>query len=503
MKKLLCAALLLALLIPAAGCGRTADTTPSPAETEPAAAASARTPEETPEETPAPTETPQSGEATQEPELSPASACPSVSGKLHVEGTSLADENGTPVQLRGVSTHGIAWFPDYINEDAFLQLKQWGANVVRLAMYTAENGGYCTDGDRDALLALLDDGVQYALQADLYVIVDWHILSDGDPAQYEEQAREFFAEVSARYADCDHVLYEICNEPNGGTAWSTVKAYAQDILSVIRANDPDAVVLVGTPNWCQYLNDAAADPITDYDNVMYTLHFYAATHKQDLRDVYSAAVEAGLPVFVSEYGLCEASGAGTIDTQQADAWTALLDENNTSYVLWSLCNKDESASILRADCTKTSGFTQDDLSPVGQWLTDMLSGERAVQQEDAPEDEAAQTRDSRMGRLTADAVCTQQWEEDGVPVYLYTVTLYNGTDEDIANWTITADLTAEGELTDSWNGAFALSGTALTITPADWNAAVAAGASAGDIGLILKGAQIGAVSCAADSSAED
>ena len=305
---------------------------------------------------------------------SPSAACPSVNGRLSVQGTYLVDESGNPVQLRGASTHGIAWFPEYVSKDTFSQLAQWGANVVRLAMYTSESGGYCTGGDQEELLRLLDQGVQYAKDADMYVIIDWHILSDGDPTQYQAQSEEFFATVSAKYAGCDHVLYEICNEPNGGTQWPTVKTYAQDILGIIRANDADAVVLVGTPNWCQYLADAAADPITDYGNVMYTLHFYAATHTDDLRGTYSAAIEAGLPVFVSEYGLCEASGSGAISTEQADAWAALMDENNTSYVMWSLCNKDESASILNANCDKTSGFTQDDLSPAGQWLVEMLAG---------------------------------------------------------------------------------------------------------------------------------
>ena len=358
MKRVFCIALLLAAFMLLAGCSSAAET---PSDGASSSADATQTTEQ------------QSQEETTSATYAPSQACPSMSGQLSVQGTSLVDKAGNPVQLRGVSTHGIAWFGQYVNKDAFAQLKDWGANVVRLAMYTAENGGYCTDGDRDALLQLIDDGVQYALDEDMYVIIDWHILSDGDPTQYQAQAEEFFATVSAKYAGCDHVLYEICNEPNGGTQWSTVKAYAQGILGIIRANDADAVVLVGTPNWCQYLADAAADPITDYNNVMYTLHFYAATHTDDLRSTYSAAVQAGLPVFVSECGLCEASGSGTVSTEQADAWTALLDENNTSYVLWSLCNKDESASILNASCDKTSGFTSGDLSPVGQWLVEMLA----------------------------------------------------------------------------------------------------------------------------------
>ena len=505
---------LLVVVMLMAGCGKNVQETSITTES----AAAVETPEETYEaaETSNETETTISDdegqseattiESNQE-DASPSAAAPSVNGKLSVQGTSLIDEAGNPVQLRGVSTHGIAWFPQYINRDCFSQLKQWGANVVRMAMYTAENGGYCTDGDREELLSLLDDGVRYAQEADMYIILDWHILSDGDPTQYQAEAEDFFNEISARYADCVNVLYEICNEPNGGTEWSTVKAYAEDILPIIRANAPDAVVMVGTPNWCQYLTDAAADPITDYDNVMYTLHFYAATHKQDLRDVYSHAIESGLPIFVSEYGLCEASGAGTIDTGEADAWVSLLNQNNTSYVLWSLCNKDESASILQADCTKTSGFTADDLSPVGQWLTEMLSGQttEATENGDINENTDSEKADDPEEEIltdefTATVECTQQWEENGTQVCLYRITLENGTDKNVADWSVVIELSGKGELTNSWNGEFTLSGSEIVISPVEWDAEIAAGASYGDIGFILKGAQVESVT--ADSEIE-
>ena len=145
-------------------------------------------------------------------------ASPSVTGALHVEGTKLCGKNGEPVQLRGISTHGMAWFPDYINSDCFAQLhNEWKVNVMRLAMYTAESGGYCTDGDKEYLKGLIRDGVRYATEQDMYVIIDWHILSDNNPNIHLEEAKAFFAEISSEYVDADNVLYEICNEPNGGT----------------------------------------------------------------------------------------------------------------------------------------------------------------------------------------------------------------------------------------------------------------------------------------------
>ena len=297
---------------------------------------------------------------------------------LHVAGTGLADPDGNPVQLKGVSTHGLAWFPCYVNEAFFRELRaEWNASVVRLALYTAESGGYCTGGDQEALKQLVRNGVQYAKAQGLYVIVDWHTLSDGDPNRYLAEAKEFFAELSAEFANDGHVLYEICNEPNGGVSWSSVKGYALEVIPVIRANDPDAVILVGTPTWSQDVDQAVADPIAEYDNILYTLHFYAATHTDALRARLSAALDAGLPVFVSEYGICDASGSGAVDLKQADAWMTLLDARSVGCVAWNLSNKQETSAIFRASCEKNSGFLWEDLSASGQWVRETLTGNRA------------------------------------------------------------------------------------------------------------------------------
>ena len=296
-----------------------------------------------------------------------------AAGGLSVAGTQLVDSAGNPVQLRGISTHGLAWFPDYVNADCIRQLKEeWGMNVFRLAMYTAESGGYCTGGSRDDLKALVRDGVKYATECGMYVIIDWHILSDGNPNTYIDEAKAFFEEMSREYADYTNVIYEICNEPNGGTSWSDVKAYAEQVIAVIRENDADGIILVGTPNWSQYVEQAAADPITDYSNIMYTLHFYAATHTDSLRASMVNAIESGLPVFVSEYGICDASGSGAIDENQAEQWVRLMDEYQISYVAWNLSNKSETSAVIKSSCCKVSGFGEEDLSESGKWLYKML-----------------------------------------------------------------------------------------------------------------------------------
>lgn len=299
---------------------------------------------------------------------------PSITGALYVEGTKLMGSNGEEVQLRGISTHGIAWFPDYINEECFRQLRnEWNVNVVRLALYTAEYNGYCTGGDREYLKSLVRNGVNYAKEQDMYVIVDWHILSDSNPNTYLNEAKEFFQDISAEYADSNHIIYEICNEPNGGTTWQDIKSYAKEVIGVIRANDEDAVILVGTPNWSQYVDQAAADPITEYNNLMYTLHFYAATHTDDLRNKMVSAIESGLPIFVSEYGICDASGSGAINEEQANLWVEQMDHYGISYVAWNMSNKNETSAIIQNWCNKTNNFSLEELSAAGQWLYKTLT----------------------------------------------------------------------------------------------------------------------------------
>jgi len=296
-------------------------------------------------------------------------------GALHVEGTHLAAEDGTPVQLRGISTHGLSWFPGYVNEKMIAQAKQeWGCNVFRLAMYTADYNGYCVSdaNQKKTLKNLIDTGVKSAVEQDMYVIIDWHILNDNNPNTHKDEAKKFFEEMAKKYKDVPNVIYEICNEPNGGTSWADIKKYAKEVIPVIRKHAPEAVIVVGTPTWSQDVDVAAKDPITEHDNLMYALHFYAATHKDSLRDKCKTAVAKGLPLFVTEYGICDASGSGAIDETQADKWISMLDSYGISHVMWNLSNKAETSAIIKSSCNKTSNLTLNDLSDAGLWFVGMM-----------------------------------------------------------------------------------------------------------------------------------
>lgn len=298
-------------------------------------------------------------------------------GALSVKGTDLVDKNGEKFMLYGMSTHGIAWFPQYISKETFSTLHDdWNTNCVRIALYTYESGGYCTDGNRENLKQLVKNGVDIASELGIYVIIDWHILNEHNPLTYKSEAVEFFKEISAACSDRDNILYEICNEPNSGCSWEDVKTYANEVIPVIRANDKNAVILVGTPTWSQDIDKALESPL-EFENIMYTLHFYAATHTDWLRDRLKVCHNAGLPVFVSEFGICDASGNGNVDLNQAEQWKALIEQYDLSHMCWNLANNNESSSVILPSCQKLSDFTADDLSEQGKWIYDWYKSETA------------------------------------------------------------------------------------------------------------------------------
>ena len=295
-------------------------------------------------------------------------------GGLRVSGTKLVDTSGNAVQLRGVSTHGIQWgeMKPYVNQQAVQTLHDdWNANVFRIAMYV-EEGGYMSGGNQTELKKLIDDGVKYATDLGMYSIIDWHVLNYS-PDRYTEQAKAFFAEMAQKYADNDHVIYEICNEPVGSNWNNNIKPYAEAVIASIRQYDSDAVILVGTNTWSQDVDDVIGNRIDDA-NTMYVLHFYAATHKDNIRNKLQKALDAGIPIFVSECSICDASGNGGIDYDSANTWLNYLNQNDISFVAWSLCNKAESSALIKNSCSKLYGWTDDDLSDTGKWFKKAISG---------------------------------------------------------------------------------------------------------------------------------
>jgi len=267
----------------------------------------------------------------------------SENGWLSVSGTQLVNEAGAPVVLRGMSSHGLHWFGKYTSRAALSATAAYGANLFRAAMYTAE-GGYISQ--QDECFSLMTTAIDNAIAEDMYVIADWHILSDGNPMTYLEQSKDFFARLSALYADSPNVIYEICNEPNGDVTWERdIKPYAEAVIPVIRANSPRSIILVGSGTWSQDFNDCADSPLA-FDNVMYTCHFYAGTHGGWLRDRIDYALSKGAPIFVSEWGTSAADGNGGVYADETRVWLDFLRERGISRANWSLCDKAESSAAL-------------------------------------------------------------------------------------------------------------------------------------------------------------
>lgn len=240
-----------------------------------------------------------------------------------------SDEHDQPVILRGASTHGMHWseMTPFVNKAAFQNLRdEWGVDMVRLVSYVTQ-GGY-TDGSQETLDTCIQNGVSYADGLGMYAIIDWHVHEE-NPNDKKTEAVAFFDKYSKMYAGHDNIIYEICNEPTG-TPWSQIKPYAQEIVNTIRANDPDAIIVVGTNTWSQDVDEVATGGgKIDDPNVMYTIHFYSGTHSQSLRDKVETALNAETPVFCTEFGICDVSGNGGFNIDEANRWIDYFEEKES------------------------------------------------------------------------------------------------------------------------------------------------------------------------------
>lgn len=279
-------------------------------------------------------------------------------GQLKVAGTNLVDKNGNRVALHGVSFGWHNWWPRFYNAGAVEWLyKDWNCTVVRAAMGVEPDKGYIKDpvSSTQKVKAVVDA----AIQQGIYVIIDWHSHNIN-----LAEAKIFFAEMANTYGKYPNVIYELFNEPDR-ESWQEVKDYAIELIAMIRAVDPDNIILVGSPQWDQSIHLPAEDPIKGYNNLMYTMHFYAGTHKQWLRDRTDAAIAKGLPVFISESAGMEASGDGPIDHTEWQKWIDWMDARGISWVSWSVTDKNETCSMLQPTAGSDGKWETKDLKESG------------------------------------------------------------------------------------------------------------------------------------------
>ncbi|CAK5011743.1 unnamed protein product [Meloidogyne enterolobii] len=328
-------------------------------------------------------------------------------GRLKVQNGRLMSEKGKMIQLRGMSLFhsNLQEGTIFYNAETVRALKcSWRANIVRAAMGVYMfSPGYLANKNKEK--AKIKAVVDAAIANGMYVLVDWHYTSD---EIFEEAARQFFKEMSTEYRGVPNVLYEIYNEPVKNS-WDVVKRYHEKIIQarylknnkifikndknifdsltrrgerhsfVIRANDKDAIIICGTPWYDQKILDAYSNPIKNYNNIMYTLHFYASEGGADqLRKVVEIALKRKFPIFVTEHGLTLGTGDGPINEKQTNLWWNLLDKYGISYINWSICNKKENSAALKPGSTPKDVWKDSALTNSGRIVKRMLRSKNPV-----------------------------------------------------------------------------------------------------------------------------
>lgn len=287
-------------------------------------------------------------------------------GRLKVSGTQLVNERGEDVALHGMSFGWHNLWPRFYNKGAVHELvTQWRATVVRASMGIELNdAGYLQSPASS--MRLVQNVVDACIGEGVYVIIDWH-----DHNIHAQEAVSFFSGMAEKYAAYPNIIYEIFNEPDY-ESWPEVKQYSEQVIAAIRAHDKSNIILVGSPRWSQDLHLAAADPVKGYDNLMYTMHFYAGTHRQWLRDRTDEAIAKGLPVFVSECAGMEATGDGPIDKAEWERFKSWMDARKLSWIAWSVSDKQETCSVLHPSAASTGNWKESDIKEWGRIAREAL-----------------------------------------------------------------------------------------------------------------------------------
>ena len=292
-------------------------------------------------------------------------------GRLQVKGNQVVAEDGTPVSLAGNS---LFWSnagdtEDFYNKTTVDHLADdWNSSIIRAAMGVNESWDEGTGyiGSPALQEAKVRKVIDAAIAQGIYVIIDWHT---HEAEEYQAEAVEFFGKMARIYGDNPHVIYEVYNEPIN-QSWSTIKTYAEAVVAAIRAEDPDNLIIVGTPFYSQRVDVASEDPLDDR-NVAYTLHFYAGTHRQELRDQAARAMDNGIALFVTEWGAVNATGDGAADEAETERWMSFLQERGISHANWSVADKPEGASVVQPGAG-VAGLTSNQLTETGSLIKNII-----------------------------------------------------------------------------------------------------------------------------------
>jgi endoglucanase len=280
-------------------------------------------------------------------------------GQLSVSGTKIINQQGDAIQLAGMSLFWSQWIGKYYNYDCVKWLKDdWNCSVVRAAMGVG-HGGYATQPEVE--LEKISAVIDAAIKLGIYVVVDFH---EHKAENYTAEAKAFFTHIAQKYGNTPNIIYEIYNEPLA-VSWSEViKPYAEVVIAEIRKYDPDNIIVCGTPNWSQKVDDAAKDPIAG-GNIAYALHFYSGTHKEWLMKIGDEAISKGICLFVTEYGTTEANGDGPVFEAETQKWYEWMNNYKISHCNWSVADKNESSAALVAGASPSGGWKAKEIKPSG------------------------------------------------------------------------------------------------------------------------------------------
>ena len=325
----------------------------------------------------------------------------SMYGRLQISGAALRDKNGTAIQLAGISSHGLTWFPlsdlnlnnasniSLMNQEIVFNpaggvkfpytssavknlVTQMNMQVTRASMFTYDpwNGVDAKSYDNNYPnwkwynINLVNTIVQSAIDQNIYVIIDWHAGEGNDPNPNpywtNGHVQEFFTYMVDKWGSYPNVIYETVNSPNSvdwyNGSGNDLKTFNQNVVNHIRAREAAKgyapnVILVGTPTFSQDVDTATYSPLTG-NLIAYNFMWYAGTHGSWIRakaDTALNTLAANTPhqtLFMGEIGTTASNGNGGVYYNDFNTWMEWAKTKKLSWLLWSISNKEESSAIF-------------------------------------------------------------------------------------------------------------------------------------------------------------
>lgn len=299
-------------------------------------------------------------------------------GQGRIYGSCEGVKDGAEVQVRGMSLYWSMvakstefWTPEGIAT----MVNDMNVQIVRAAMGTTNEDWWgCKDGtescgndkskhitgyatDAEFQTNLMNTVVEAAIKNDIYVVIDWHSYQAHEEV---DNATKFFTEMAQKWGQYDHVIFELYNEPKE-TSWGVIKDYADKVVSAIRQHS-DNLILVGNRKYDQNPQEAINNEVTG-ENIAYTFHYYANSHCWEGQTSWGdpceganaqQAINAGLSVFVSEWGTADANGGGNPDTGRNTSWQNWMDQNKLSWANWSASKVEEGTAAFSSGSNRNS-----------------------------------------------------------------------------------------------------------------------------------------------------